>query len=176
METHLHVAVIGAGLAGLSCARYLQSIGCGVVVYDPARAAGVPVDASGQPVQHSLTICDMRHDEEGWQLVSKEQGQCGEHYDALALALPPQQAAVLLEPLLPLTALQVTAMTPSEQQCIWIPAVQVGLCGDWLSGGRVEDAWLSGRALAARMLNERAADQNSRLVARPKARPAPGTR
>jgi predicted NAD/FAD-dependent oxidoreductase len=40
----------------------------------------------------------------------------------------------------------------SRQRAIWLPAVRVGLCGDWLSGGRVEDAWLSGRSLAANVM------------------------
>lgn len=31
--------------------------------------------------------------------------------------------------------------------------MQLGICGDWCSGGRVEGAWLSGRALADRMLS-----------------------
>ena len=31
-------------------------------------------------------------------------------------------------------------------------ALGIGLCGDWLKGGKVEGAWLSGRALAAAML------------------------
>lgn len=31
-------------------------------------------------------------------------------------------------------------------------ALQLGICGDWCSGGRVEGAWLSGRALAATLL------------------------
>jgi renalase len=28
----------------------------------------------------------------------------------------------------------------------------LGLCGDWLHGGKVEGAWLSGQALAARLM------------------------
>ena len=38
------------------------------------------------------------------------------------------------------------------REAIWLPAVRVGVCGDWLAGGRVEDAWLSGRTLAAQVL------------------------
>ncbi len=36
--------------------------------------------------------------------------------------------------------------------CVWDPVRRIGLCGDWLNGGRVEGAWLSGRALARQML------------------------
>lgn len=32
------------------------------------------------------------------------------------------------------------------------PALQLGICGDWCGGGRVEGAWLSGRALADTLL------------------------
>jgi predicted NAD/FAD-dependent oxidoreductase len=44
------------------------------------------------------------------------------------------------------------AQQPALNQAVWLPAVRVGLCGDWLGGGRVEDAWLSGRALAAQAI------------------------
>jgi renalase len=47
-------------------------------------------------------------------------------------------------------------------RAVWLPAVQVGLCGDWLGGGRVEDAWLSGRALAWR--DRHAAPQFARIT------------
>ena len=33
--------------------------------------------------------------------------------------------------------------------CWWDASLRVGLCGDWLNGGKVEGAWRSGRALAA---------------------------
>ena len=32
--------------------------------------------------------------------------------------------------------------------CWWDAESPLGLCGDWLNGGKVEGAWLSGRALA----------------------------
>lgn len=38
--------------------------------------------------------------------------------------------------------------TPRSEVCAWDPFLKLGLCGDWLNGGRVEGAWLSGRALA----------------------------
>lgn len=34
------------------------------------------------------------------------------------------------------------------QGCWWDADARLGLCGDWLHGGKVEGAWLSGRALA----------------------------
>ena len=38
-----------------------------------------------------------------------------------------------------------------DHGCIWDAAIKLGLCGDWLNGGKVEGAWLSGRALAMRL-------------------------
>lgn len=35
--------------------------------------------------------------------------------------------------------------------CAWDDAANIGLCGDWLCGGKVEGAWQSGRALADRV-------------------------
>jgi len=35
---------------------------------------------------------------------------------------------------------------------VWQAADNLGLCGDWLNGGKVEGAWLSGQALAEHML------------------------
>lgn len=34
----------------------------------------------------------------------------------------------------------------------WDGALRLGLCGDWLNGGKVEGAWLGGRALAQRVV------------------------
>lgn len=39
-----------------------------------------------------------------------------------------------------------------HQGCWWGGALGLGVCGDWLHGGKVEGAWLSGRALAHQML------------------------
>lgn len=41
--------------------------------------------------------------------------------------------------------------------CAWDAQTALGLCGDWLHGGRVEGAWLSGRQLARRVLEATAA-------------------
>ncbi len=41
--------------------------------------------------------------------------------------------------------------------CAWDAAQALGVCGDWANGGRVEGAWLSGRALARRVLDGLAA-------------------
>lgn len=39
-----------------------------------------------------------------------------------------------------------------ETGSVWDGELGIGLCGDWLHGGRVEGAWLSGHHLAQRML------------------------
>jgi renalase len=39
-----------------------------------------------------------------------------------------------------------------ELGCLWNPAAGIGLCGDWLNGGKVQGAWLSGKALAQRVV------------------------
>ena len=41
---------------------------------------------------------------------------------------------------------------PLALGCAWDAALGLGVCGDWLSEGKVEGAWLSGHALATRIL------------------------
>jgi renalase len=41
---------------------------------------------------------------------------------------------------------------PLDRRFEWDGRAAVGLCGDWLHGGRVEGAWLSGNSLAGAML------------------------
>lgn len=36
----------------------------------------------------------------------------------------------------------------AEREVLWDAAARIGACGDWLTGPRVENAWLSGRRLA----------------------------
>ena len=50
------------------------------------------------------------------------------------------------------------ASTPQARSevCLWEPAQSLGVCGDWLNGGTVEAAWLSGQALAQRIIDGRA--------------------
>ncbi|MDD3354133.1 FAD-dependent oxidoreductase [Zoogloea sp.] len=38
-----------------------------------------------------------------------------------------------------------------EDECAWDDSTRLGMCGDWLNGGKVEGAWLGGRALARRV-------------------------
>ena len=38
--------------------------------------------------------------------------------------------------------------------CLYERALRIGACGDWCLGHRIEDAWLSGRSLAARILEK----------------------
>lgn len=41
---------------------------------------------------------------------------------------------------------------PLDLGCVWDAGRRIGLAGDWLNGGKVEGAWLSGHDLAGRML------------------------
>ena len=41
---------------------------------------------------------------------------------------------------------------PLGQPCLWDTRLGLGACGDWCLGRRVEDAWQSGRSLAAALL------------------------
>lgn len=43
--------------------------------------------------------------------------------------------------------------TPLDKQCLFDDTLNVGLCGDWCLGNRVEAAWLSGTAAADRVLS-----------------------
>jgi renalase len=50
-----------------------------------------------------------------------------------------------------------------ELGCLWDARTGLGLCGDWLNGGKVQGAWLSGKALAQRVIESqrrRSIDQN----------------
>lgn len=40
------------------------------------------------------------------------------------------------------------------QTCLWDAPQRIGVCGDWLAGPKVEDAWLSGTALARMIIEE----------------------
>lgn len=41
---------------------------------------------------------------------------------------------------------------PADTGSVWEPQSGLGLCGDWLLGGRVEAAWVCGRELARKLL------------------------
>lgn len=45
--------------------------------------------------------------------------------------------------------------SPLTQGQWWDSATGVGMCGDWLSGGKVEGAWLSGQSLAQQVVQTR---------------------
>lgn len=322
------IAVIGAGLAGLSCATALQHAGFTVSVFEKSRGAagrmstrrGGDDDAAwqadhgaqyftahdpkfqaevarwceagvaavwtprlkiidggelrdaeektryvGMPRMTSpanfladkltlitqATIKQLQRDDDGWRLVSAEHGLVDECFEAVLLAIPAPQAAVLLPSVAPVFAaiakatnmrgcwtlmLQFAATvglpfdaafvhnhalswiardrskpartgleswvlqaspewseahledaadsvaaaltesfidmggpTPStwtahrwryastepvqQRECVWDAELGIGLCGDWLNGGKVEGAWLSGRQLAQRLVD-----------------------
>ena len=38
-----------------------------------------------------------------------------------------------------------------DHECVWDAQLRLGMCGDWLNGGKVEGAWLGGRILGQRV-------------------------
>jgi len=46
---------------------------------------------------------------------------------------------------------------PLLDGCVWDGGLRLGLCGDWLNGGKVEGAWVSGQRLAAQLSLDSAA-------------------
>jgi renalase len=51
-------------------------------------------------------------------------------------------------------ALPSNPLAPSDA-ALWDPTQQLGLCGDWLAGGRVEGAWQSGQSCAEQLLGSK---------------------
>jgi hypothetical protein len=39
-----------------------------------------------------------------------------------------------------------------EDGCLWDGTARIGICGDWCAGSRIEGAFLSGSAVAGRLL------------------------
>ena len=48
------------------------------------------------------------------------------------------------------------ADNPLDTDCLWDADLGIGACGDWCRGARIEGAWLSGEALAGRILADTA--------------------
>ncbi|MCC4611459.1 FAD-dependent oxidoreductase [Xanthomonas campestris pv. esculenti] len=48
---------------------------------------------------------------------------------------------------------------PLQLGCVWDAQRGIGICGDWLAGGKVEGAWQSGTALAQQVCAGHAADR-----------------
>ncbi len=48
------------------------------------------------------------------------------------------------------------ADNPLDTDCLWDADLGIGACGDWCRGARIEGAWLSGEALAGRILADAA--------------------
>ncbi|MDX1741267.1 MAG: hypothetical protein R3178_08245, partial [Rhodothermales bacterium] len=44
------------------------------------------------------------------------------------------------------------AEEPLEDGCLWDESRRIGVCGDWCAGSRVEGAFLSGAAMAGRVM------------------------
>ena len=51
---------------------------------------------------------------------------------------------------------------PLNVGALWDPDLGIGACGDWCQGARIEGAFLSGQAIAGRILGDLAASVGSR--------------
>lgn len=49
--------------------------------------------------------------------------------------------------------------TVLDQDCLWDPVTRLGACGDWCTGPRIEDAFLSGAAVAGAVLRDLTIDR-----------------
>ncbi|MFX1673982.1 FAD-dependent oxidoreductase [Paraburkholderia sp. A2WS-5] len=76
-------------------------------------------------------------------------------FAAFGAGLPDAAAACLWR-----DAEAVIESSPASRGYVWRASERVGLCGDWCSSGRVEGAWLSGRALGTAMLAALAHDRH----------------
>lgn len=74
--------------------------------------------------------------------------------DLLLAALMARAGGRVTEPAIS-TAHRWRYSTPSGSfaDSLWNPTLQLGVCGDWLAHGYVEQAWQSGKALAGRILS-----------------------
>jgi renalase len=107
----------------------------------PSMVAPARLLANGLHVVAQTTIAGLQRDGRDWRLSCSERGSLPDRYDAVLLAIPAPQAAALVRS--PAPALAVG--------CEWDAEFGLGLCGDWLTGGKVENAWHSGRQLAHRV-------------------------
>lgn len=77
---------------------------------------------------------------------------------ALAIAMPEPVAATAHR-------WRYAMSTGSDLGALWGEQSQIGVCGDWLLGPRVENAWLSGKMLANRILAAQPAKGVSEVIA-----------
>lgn len=156
-------AVIGAGLAGLACARRLVDAGLRVSVFDKGIRRRDPSRTS-EPAPGA----ERRDD--GWRSggrpdrpvldrpVRFRASAAGRAPEWVGLALQESLAALLDFRALPLfgqahrwrfARVARAAATPFA----WNSTLRLGACGDWRLGPSAECAWLSGNQLAAAILS-----------------------
>jgi predicted NAD/FAD-dependent oxidoreductase len=118
--------------------------------------------AKNLPLALNQTIDQITYYQDKWYLHSLEQGDIEQRYDWLVLALPAPQSMALAK------SIERLATQANMQSCWTVMAsftenlnlppgfslqedLKIGFCGDWLNGGRVEGAWLSGYKLASQI-------------------------
>ena len=121
------------------------------------RAKGLPVDwmavnsaKPGRP-DHPATL--MMHSEAAWSRAHVDADR-----DHVASVLRQTASDLLFHDLSGAPHLTLhrwlysSVETPAGELCLWDAEMGLGLCGDWCPGGRIEGAWQSGTALAARIV------------------------
>ena len=129
-------------------ASFAERLPIGVDLVEPGGAIGWAARNSAKPG---------RTGPEAW-VIQAAPGWSTEHLeddaDAVAAALPGLLGASLGTSLPEPASLSAHRWRYARSggigcACLWEPAERLGVCGDWLPGGGVEEAWRSGMALAA---------------------------
>lgn len=124
-----------------------------VAICDTSRRAA----ASGEDATGGEEVWVLQSDT-GWARTALDEEMDS---DAMGKALLASFAAAVGTPLPPVRACE-TVVWPYgdmdyelEGGCAWLDACQLALAGDWAFNGRVEGAWLSGRAAAQQLIAAR---------------------
>jgi predicted NAD/FAD-dependent oxidoreductase len=155
------LAPVASGLQSLAAGVRMR--GCWALMLQYAQAPELPFDAAfvNQGPLRWLARNSAkpgRRGAETWLLHAEAE------WSEARLAQPPEQvAADMLAAFAALGAPAPQAWTAHRWRyadsapalalgCAWDAHRRLGLCGDWLHGGKVEGAWLSGRRLAKAVL------------------------
>ena len=124
--------------------------------FDTLRAKGLPVDwiavNSHKPGRPDTPATLMVHAEADWSNAHAEADR-----DAVLRTLRQTASDLLFTDLRQAPHqtlhrwLYSSVAHPAGEPCLWDETLRIGACGDWCPGGRVEGAWQSGVALAARI-------------------------